>query len=111
MNYSPKHKQLSILIFIEHHYQTQLECFSYVNQFLKLKTQASGWPKWVMQGTEEQVELNKEAFIKAYEQKEGKIQRCRDEMLINGLSGIRLDPDQVVYNAVLRFLAKLMLNR
>jgi hypothetical protein len=60
----------------------------YVNTFLKIKQQASGWPRQDM--TEEE----KEHYIKQYEQKEG----------------VKLDPSQIQKNPGLRSLAKLCLN-
>ena len=60
----------------------------YVNTFLKIKQEASGYPKdWV---TDEQ----KQAYIDEYYKHEG----------------IRLDPEKIEYNPGLRSLAKLMLN-
>ena len=49
---------------------------SYVDTFLKLKAQASGWPKWVLEGDEEQVERNKDQFIKLFEEQEGEYHLC-----------------------------------
>ena len=60
----------------------------YVNLFLKVKTESSGWPSGVE--TEEQ----KDAYIQAYYEREG----------------IRLDKEKIVYNAALRGIAKLLLN-
>ena len=60
----------------------------YVNKWLKLKQEASGWPEWC------QTEEGKQRYIDDYEAKEG----------------IRLDYDNIIYNAGLRSLAKLMLN-
>jgi hypothetical protein len=60
----------------------------YINAFLQLKVQASGWPKWV------KTEEDKEKFIRQYEEKEG----------------IKLDPTQIEKNSGYRALAKLCLN-
>ena len=60
----------------------------YVNTFLKIKQESSGYPKECV--TEEQ----KQAYIDEYEQYEG----------------IRLDPEKIEYNPGMRSLAKLMLN-
>jgi hypothetical protein len=60
----------------------------YINCFLKLKTQSSGWPKWV------KTEEDKERYIADFERREGVV----------------LDPDMMIYNEGLRVLAKLMLN-
>ena len=60
----------------------------YVNTFLKIKQEASGYPKECV--TDEQ----KERYIDEYYEHEG----------------IRLDPNKIKYNPGLRSLAKLMLN-
>nr|DAC81407.1 TPA_asm: PolB-C [Rhodactis coral adintovirus] len=60
----------------------------YIDTFLKIKQEASGWPSWC--GTQEQ----KEQYIQEYQDKEG----------------ISLDPEKVKKNPGLRSLAKLMLN-
>ena len=60
----------------------------YVNTFLKMKQEASGYPKECV--TDEQ----KQRYIDEYYEKEG----------------IRLDPNKIKYNPGLRSLAKLMLN-
>ena len=60
----------------------------YVNTFLKIKQEASGYPKDCV--TEEQ----KQAYIDEYYEHEG----------------TRLDPEKIEYNPGLRSLAKLMLN-
>ena len=60
----------------------------YINTFLQLKQQASGWPSWC--STEEQ----KQQYIEDYEKNEG----------------IRLNYDEVKKNPGLRSLAKLCLN-
>ena len=60
----------------------------YVNTFLKIKQEASGYPKDCV--TDEQ----KQAYIDEYYEHEG----------------IRLDPEKIEYNPGLRSLAKLMLN-
>ena len=72
-----------------HWEQTTNELFSdYVNTFLKLKQEASGYPKHCV--TDEQ----KQRYIDEYYEHEG----------------IRLDPNKIEYNPGLRWLAKLMLN-
>ena len=69
--------------------ETTDELFSpYVNMFLKIKQEASGYPKHCV--TDEQ----KQQYIDEYYEHEG----------------IRLDPDNIKYNPGLRWLAKLMLN-
>lgn len=60
----------------------------YINVFLKYKQEASGWPEWV------QTEQDKVRYINSYKQHEG----------------IDLDPQNVVKNPGLRYLAKLSLN-
>ena len=60
----------------------------YINTFLKLKQEASGWPKWC--DTEEK----KMQYVVEYERHQG----------------IRLDPSQIQKNEGMRAVAKLMLN-
>jgi len=60
----------------------------YINLFLKLKQQASGWPKWCKS------EDDQKKYVGEYEEKEG----------------IRLDKDKIQKNPGLRALAKLCLN-
>ena len=60
----------------------------YVNTFLKIKQEASGYPKECV--TDEQ----KQRYVDEYYEHEG----------------IRLDPKEIKYNPGLRSLAKLMLN-
>ncbi|XP_045201509.2 uncharacterized protein LOC123555044 [Mercenaria mercenaria] len=60
----------------------------YVNTFLKIKQEASGWPKWC------QTEQQKRKYINMYYQKEG----------------ILLDYENIKKNPGFRALAKLMLN-
>ncbi|XP_062578112.1 uncharacterized protein LOC134240005 [Saccostrea cucullata] len=60
----------------------------YVNTFLKMKQEASGWPKWC------QTEEDKYMYIEEYHQREG----------------IHLEYANIVSNPGLRALAKLMLN-
>ena len=72
-----------------HWEQTTDELFKpYVNMFLKIKQEASGYPKHCV--TDEQ----KQQYIDEYYEHEG----------------IRLDPEKIEYNPGLRWLAKLMLN-
>ena len=72
-----------------HWEETSDELFKeYVNTFLKIKQEASGYPPWCV--TDEQ----KQQYIDDYYEREG----------------IRLDPNEIVYNPGLRYLAKLMLN-
>ena len=72
-----------------HWEETTDELFSdYVHTFLKLKQEASGYPKHCV--TDEQ----KQQYIDEYYEHEG----------------IRLDPNKIEYNPGLRWLAKLMLN-
>lgn len=60
----------------------------YINKFLKLKQEASGWPEWVKS------EADKDKYIEDFELREG----------------IHLDRDQIRKNPGFRALAKLMLN-
>ena len=60
----------------------------YINKFLKIKVQASGYPEHV------QTDLEKEQYIRGYKEHEG----------------IDLDPDKIQYNPGLRALSKLCLN-
>jgi hypothetical protein len=60
----------------------------YVNLFLKVKAESSGWPDGVE--TAEQ----KERYIREYYEREG----------------IKLDPNKIQYNAAMRTIAKLLLN-
>ena len=62
---------------------------SYVNTFLKMKQEASGWPSWVGDDVDKRAQ-----YINNYEEKEG----------------IRLDPDKIEKNPGRRSLAKMMLN-
>ena len=72
-----------------HWEETTDELFKeYVHTFLKLKQEASGYPKHCV--TDEQ----KQQYIDEYYEHEG----------------IRLDPNKIAYNSGLRWLAKLMLN-
>ena len=72
-----------------HWEETTDELFKeYVNMFLKIKQEASGYPKDCV--TDEQ----KQRYIEEYYQHEG----------------IRLNPDKIEYNPGLRYLAKLVLN-
>lgn len=61
---------------------------SYVDQFLKIKQEASGWPYWVKS------DADKDRYIQLYEDREG----------------IRLDKDKIAPNDGLRSFAKLCLN-
>ena len=60
----------------------------YIDTFLKIKQEASGWPSWC------QTEQQKRQYIREYERKEG----------------IKLDYGKIKKNPGLRSLAKLMLN-
>lgn len=60
----------------------------YINKFLKLKQEASGWPAWCV------TDQNKDRYIIQFEQREG----------------VKLDPAKVKLNKGLRALAKLLLN-
>jgi hypothetical protein len=60
----------------------------YINAFLKLKQESSGWPSWV------KTEDDCDKYIDSYMEKEG----------------IRLDPNNITINKGLRSLAKLCLN-
>ena len=60
----------------------------YVNTFLKLKAEASGYPAWV------KTEADKQEYVRLYKEREG----------------IELDPANIKYNPGLRALAKLMMN-
>ena len=61
----------------------------FINQFLKIKQEASGWPKWCETPDQQQ------QYITDYFKNEG----------------IKLDRRQIEYNAGRRSLAKLILNR
>jgi hypothetical protein len=61
----------------------------FINTFLKLKQESSGWPDWC------KTELQKQKYISLYEENEG----------------IQLDYDAIQRNPGKRMLAKLMLNR
>ena len=61
----------------------------YVNTWLKIKQEASGWPSWVRDD-----ETKRQQYIRQYEEHEG----------------IRLEYDNIEENKGLRTLAKLMLN-
>ena len=60
----------------------------YINTFLRLKQEASGWPEWC------QIIQDKEKYVREYLENEG----------------ILLDPTRVEKNSELRALAKLCLN-
>jgi len=60
----------------------------YINTFLKIKAEATGYPSWVRSPEDE------ESFIDSFEQNEG----------------IRLDRESIKFNAAKRGLAKLCLN-
>ncbi|XP_033114874.1 uncharacterized protein LOC117115269 [Anneissia japonica] len=60
----------------------------YINTFLKLKQEASGWPEWCA------TENDKEKYIEEYKQ----------------IEGIHLRKENIAHNPGLRSLAKLMLN-
>jgi hypothetical protein len=60
----------------------------YIDTFLKLKAQASGYPSWVRTPEDEDL------YIQSFEESEG----------------IRLDKDEIGHNPVKRALAKLCLN-
>ena len=61
---------------------------SYVNMFLKIKQEASGWPEWV------QTDDDRTKYLADYAKSEG----------------IELDPDSISKNPALRSIAKLILN-
>ena len=60
----------------------------YVNTFLKLKQEASGWPEWCVTADD------KARYVREYQEREG----------------IKLDPDNIRKNPGLRSLTKLLLN-
>ena len=62
---------------------------SYVNTFLKIKQEASGWPEWAGDDADK-----RERYVQDYLEKEG----------------IQLDPDKIQKNPGRRSLAKMMLN-
>ena len=66
-----------------------VEYLDYVNTFLKIKQEASGWPKWCK--TQEDWELSLKDYYK--------------------IEGIWLDAARIEYNLGWRHLAKLILNR
>ena len=59
--------------------------------FLKIKTEASGWPKTCQPG---KLCLHKTVFLQRFELNEG----------------VKLDPDKISYNEGLRFNSKTLLN-
>jgi len=61
----------------------------YVNTWLKIKQEASGWPKWVGDN-----ETKRQHYIREYYEHEG----------------IQLEYDKIEHNPGLRALAKMMLN-
>lgn len=70
-------------------YKTEVGLFaSFINKFLKIKQEASGWP------TECQTQDDRDRYIENYFEREG----------------IQLDSDRITKNPGLRSLAKLMLN-
>ena len=62
---------------------------SYVNTFLKMKQEASGWPEWVGDDQDKRSQ-----YLQAYLDKEG----------------VQLKPDKIQKNPGRRSLAKMMLN-
>ena len=62
---------------------------TYVNTFLKIKQEASGWPEWC------KTQADKDKYVRDYYENEG----------------IQLDPANIKRNPGLRALAKLCLNR
>ena len=60
----------------------------YIDTFLKIKQEASGWPSWC------RTEEDKRQYVREYQEKES----------------IKLDPEKIKKNPGLRSLAKLMLN-
>ena len=60
----------------------------YVNLFLKIKQEASGWPEWV------KTERDQDKYIDNFFEREG----------------VKLDKENVKFNAGLRFIAKIFLN-
>lgn len=61
----------------------------FINTFLKIKQESSGWPGWC------KTEADKELYVNNYKDREG----------------VRLDPDSIAKNPGRRSLAKLLLNR
>ena len=75
---------------IWHFPETQQGLFKdYVNKWLKLKQEASGWPEWCGEDPQK-----RQQYVDDYLAKEG----------------IQLDPDKIEFNPGLRSLAKMMLN-
>lgn len=60
----------------------------YINSFLKIKQECSGWPSWCV------TDIDKERYINLYKEREG----------------IDLDQNKINKNAGLRFVSKIMLN-
>jgi len=82
--------QIQYLYEVWHFDQTCEGLFrEYVNTWLKIKQEASGWPSWV--GDDE---TKRQQYIREYDEHEG----------------IQLDYDKIEHNAGLRTLAKMMLN-
>ena len=68
---------------------------NYIKTWYKIKTEASGWPKWCECGINfAEMEQNKLNYLKVFEEKEE----------------IKLDRENVKYNSGMRYIAKLMLN-
>lgn len=77
------------LIEVLHYPRRSSSIFSgYINKFLKIKHESSGWPHWCTDAT------SKKYFIQQVKDREG----------------IELDPNNMVRNPALRFIAKLFLN-
>ena len=60
----------------------------YIDTFLKIKQEASGWPSWC------RTEEHKRQYVREYQ----------------GIEGIKLDPEKIKKNPGLWSLAKLILN-
>ena len=77
------------MIEVWHFSQKSSKLFTgYIDTFLKIKQEASGWPSWC------ESEAQKQQYIREYKRKEG----------------IKLDHGKIKKNPGLRSLAKLMLN-
>jgi len=81
--------KISGIFEVLHFEETNDELFSqYINMWLKVKQEASGWPKWI-ESKEDQ-----DGYINKYLEKEG----------------IKLDRNNIEHNPSARFIAKIMLN-
>ncbi|XP_066296636.1 uncharacterized protein [Branchiostoma lanceolatum] len=83
-------------IYEVHHFpkKTNTLFTEYIDTFLKLKQESSGWPEWVTSAPPEEREAKENEYLRKYEENEG----------------IRLDRDNIKKNPGMRTLSKLCLN-